>query len=328
MTIDLKLLKKAVLGCAKLEEKENRLYLYRFTDEQAEAYKNCSNDFYKKSKATANVKLEFTTNSQNLRISGECFSGSSRNFFGFDVYVNGSLVYHAFEYLHDGFSSYTIDTSLGDADIKNVTVYFPWSVQANVGSLTLDDGASFDVIKRPHKMICFGDSITHGYDAKNPSFTYANRLADALRAESLNKGIGGDKFFPTLADLKDDFEPDYITVAYGTNDWGYSSKEIFDLNSRLFYQKLSKNYPNTKIFALSPIWRGNWDSKEKQVGEFSYVANTIKNISDSLPNVIFINCFDFVPHEKEYFSPDILHPNDAGSYHYAAELYAEIKKYL
>ena len=81
-------------------------------------------------------------------------------------------------------------------------------------------------------MIMFGDSITHGYDALNPSFSYANRLADLLNADFVNKGIGGERFFPTLAQLKDDIEPDYITVAYGTNDWAHSPKEVFDKNSK------------------------------------------------------------------------------------------------
>ena len=217
---------------------------------------------------------------------------------------------------------------LGGNNKKRVTVYFPWSVQANIASLTLDDGSSFEPVKRKYKMLCFGDSITQGYIAQNPSFTYASRLSDLLDADSVNKGIGGEIFFSTLAELRDDIEPDIITVAYGTNDWSHTEKDKFDESCKLFYEALSKNYPSAKIFALSPTWRGNYTQKDKPMGDFFYVSKRIREVAESLPNVIFIDCFDFVPHEAAYFVEDLLHPNDAGFNNYAAELYAAIKKYL
>ena len=196
---------------------------------------------------------------------------------------------------------------------------------ANIESLSLDDGASFSPVKRPYKMLCFGDSITHGYDAINPSFSYANRLADALCADHINKGIGGEVFFPTLAELKDDITPHVITVAYGTNDWSKNTLTVFDRNSALFYEKLSKSYPEAKIFALAPIWRINCETRMTEVGDFRYVAKKLREIASTLRNVTFIDCFDFVPHNESCYVADVLHPNDAGFYHYATNLYAKIK---
>ena len=316
----------AVRGTVRTEEKDGKLWLYRFTEAQIEAYREYSEDFYKKTTCTAGVRLEFITNSENLTLTGEVISRSSRRYFGFDVYSNGSLVSHLFDKAEDSFEPYTITAKLGAGAQKRVTVYFPFSAQANITSLELDDEASFEVYEKPYKMICFGDSITHGYDALNPSFSYANRLADLLHADMVNKGIGGERFFPTLAQLKDDIEPDYITVAYGTNDWAHSPKEVFDKNSELFYKAISENYPNAKIFALAPVWRKSCVVKTKPMGEFSNVAKRISEIANALPNVTFVDCFDFIPHEEKYYSPDVLHPNDAGFFCYAAELYRAIKK--
>lgn len=69
------------------------------------------------------------------------------------------------------------------------------------------------------------------------------RLADALGAEEVNKAIGGECFFPELAATKEDFQPEYITVAYGTNDWSRKLAEEFQTNCRAFcfknlYKKL------------------------------------------------------------------------------------------
>ena len=325
MTLEFNTIIPAIRGCAKILEENGRLWLYRFTDAQSEAYRAYSSDFYKKTKTSAGVRLEFITDSESITLCGEATSASSRKFFAFDVYSDGSLVSHFIDSVEGSPTPYTIRAYLGKGKSKKVCIYFPWSAQTNIASLELDDGASFEPCVRPYKMICFGDSITHGYDALNPSFSYASRLSDLLRADHINKGIGGEVFFPALAENRDLIEPDFITVAYGTNDWSHSPKEDFEKNSRLFYEALSKNYPNAKIFALAPVWRENYNTKVTPIGDFSNVAKTLSEIADSLPNVTFIDCFDFIPHDRQYYVSDVLHPNDAGFYHYAAELYRAIK---
>ena len=315
----------AISGCAKIFEKNERLYLHRFTDAQMEAYRSYSADFYKKTMATAGVRLQFVTSSEQLTMTGETVSASSRKFFAFDVYVNGALVFHTLEGTDDTPTPYTLSVNLGKSEAKQVCVYFPWSAQTNIASLELDDGASFEPYAKAYKMICFGDSITHGYDARNPSFSYASRLADMMRADYINKGIGGEIFFPSLAALKDPIEPDYITVAYGTNDWSKSQKDVFERDAALFYAALSRNYPNTKIFALAPVWRKSYTDK-KPIGAFSNVAKTLERIAADLPNVTFVDCFDFIPHEEQYYAPDVLHPNDAGFLLYATEVYKAITR--
>lgn len=316
----------ATYGCAKILEEGERLWLYRFTDEQTEAYRSYSSNFHNKTKATAGVRLQFITNSKKLILKGETSTASSRKFFSFDVYVNGSLVSHLIECADETPKPYTLTAELGEGEAKRVCIYFPWSAQANIASFELDDGASFEPYSKPYKMLCFGDSITHGYCALNPSFTYATRLADLLCADYINKGIGGEVFFPKLAELKDDIEPDYITVAYGTNDWHVSKKETFEMNSVRFYEALSRNYPNARIFALAPVWRADHATSTKPIGEFSNVAKKLSEIAECIPNVTFVDCFDFIPHEAQYYIEDLLHPNDLGFCHYAAEVYRAIKQ--
>ena len=91
MLLDFNTIIPAICGCAKIFEENGKLYLYRFTDEQTEAYRAYSSDFYKKTKATAGVRLEFLTDSEDLTLCGEAVSASSRNFFAFDVYVDGNF---------------------------------------------------------------------------------------------------------------------------------------------------------------------------------------------------------------------------------------------
>ena len=78
--------------------------------------------------------------------------------------------------------------------------------------------------------------------------------------------------------------PDYITVAYGTNDWSTKDSETFKVNCKEFYTNLSKNYPEAKIFAISPIWRKDMNA-EKVFGKFEDVEVYIRDAVKELVNV-------------------------------------------
>ena len=85
---------------------------------------------------------------------------------------------------------------------KSVCIYLPWSVIVEIEELSIDDTAYITPIKPSKKLIAFGDSITHGYDALRPSNRYVAKLAEALDAEEINKGIGGEIFFPASMALQ------------------------------------------------------------------------------------------------------------------------------
>ena len=76
-------------------------------------------------------------------------------------------------------------------------------------------------------------------------------------AEEYNKAIGGDVFFPSLAATREDFEPDYITVAYGTNDWSKCPREALEENCKNFYnQDFEGDERQTAIHALVDLQNG------------------------------------------------------------------------
>jgi lysophospholipase L1-like esterase len=150
-------------------------------------------------------------------------------------------------------------------------------------------------------------------------------LSETLGAEEVNKAIGGEIFFPDLAKLKDDFVPDYITVAYGTNDWNRIDEETFKNNCSEFYTTLSKNYPDSQIFAITPIWRKDLND-ERMFGEFRKVEEDIKDIVKELNNVTLISGFSFVPEDEDFYADLRLHPNDTGFEHYFKNLYNKIMR--
>ena len=152
-----------------------------------------------------------------------------------------------------------------------------------------------------------------------PCNKYISRLADLLDAQEYNKAIGGEIFFPALAATKEAFEPDYITVAYGTNDWNRCTKEAFTENCKAFLYNLSNNYPNTGIFVITPIWRKEI-SESRPFGEFRCVGEIIQEQAAKFRNISVIQGFEFVPHNENMFGDLRLHPNDTGFEYYFENL--------
>ena len=337
MRLTLEQVKTITKGAVRVLEENDGFKLFRFTEEQMELYKQAKPALCAKTFCTSGMRFVFKTDSRTLSLKAVVSRRSSRTYFSFDVFKDGQLV----GYL-DNFTGVdlpkkyaTFPLPLGEVSktfelgegIKTITVYLPWNVEVLFEEIAIDDGAFIESIKTDKMLLVYGDSITQGFDALRPSNRYAARIADSLGAEEINKAIGGEVFFPELAETDEDFVPDYITVAYGTNDWSKKPRDTFKTNSKKFYTILSKKYPNTKIFAITPIWRKD-HQEYREYGQFEDVINDMQEAVRGLENVYFIKGIDFVPKDENYFADLRLHPNDEGFDYYFKGLNAEIQKKL
>ena len=323
MRLNLEQIRSIARGAVRVQEIDGEFWFFRFTEAQVKAYSDAGKtDFYKKTFATAGVRLALHTDSRRLCLGYRVNQGSSRAFFGFDVYVNGHMLSHFGAdgpEIFDGHA--TVALPEGE---KLVEVYFPWSMRTTLFDVELDDGATLTPAYRKQQMICFGDSITHGYDAHYPSLSYATTLARLLDADMINKGIGGDVFFEELLQEPDPISPDIITVAYGTNDWCSRSYASLQKHCSAFYERLSALYPQAKIYAISPICRMDGQRTTPYGAPADAVVNMMRKACRALPNVTVLDGWSFVPAQKAFFSDFYLHPNDIGFACYAQNLYRAI----
>lgn len=342
MKLSLEQIKDITCGAVKVEEQDGVFRFYRFTEEQRETYRRVKPDcpdFHEKTLASAGVKFRFVTDSKRMILKTNILDKnvSSRSYYSFDVFKNGETI-GTIDNFSDGELSenytavkFPLTSNSGEFDLgsgeKTVCIHFPFSVAPEILELSLDDGAFIKPVKPSKKMLCFGDSITHGYDSLHPSRMYTAKLAEALGAEEYNKGIGGDIFFPELAAVRDGFDPDYITVAYGTNDWSGCPRDATRNRIKCFFENLRETYPNAKIFAITPIWRAE-SVEERDYGEFALIGQDIKEICGDIGGITVIDGFNLVPHRPEYFGDLRLHPNDKGFGKYFENLYSEIKQYV
>ena len=326
-------------GLDRIEDCGQYLLFHRFKQETEDLYKGYNHDFYLKTKSCAGAKLCFETDSENLFVDITCSKDATqtRTYFSFDVFVDSQFLDSLDNISQTEFPQYYAQTSfpLGDYSKnfylgkgkKTVTVYLPWSVLVMFKEISIDDGSFFTPVKSEKTILCLGDSITQGYDALHSSNRYTAILSNLLGCDETNLAIGGEVFFPKLAEHCKDIKADYITVAYGTNDWSKVSRESFEKNCQEFYDILATSHKNSKIFAISPIWRADMDL-EKPCGKFESIACFIKDVVSRYPNITFIEGFDFVEKDPKFFADARLHPNDEGFGQYAKHLYEKISAAL
>lgn len=326
-------IKDITIGAAQVVQEEAGVQFHRFTAEQEALYATLRENQIRKTKHTSGVALCFRTNSESLRLTGVPSDSMGRRYFAVEVQVDGKTIGAVDNYSHlelpEIYSTFkppvepfdcTFDLGAGE---KEVRVYLPWSMRVTFSRIAVDDGAMVIPAKPKHKMICFGDSITHGYDALLPTHKYVTQLARYLDAEEYNKAIGGDWFFPELAAAKDDFEPDYISVAYGTNDWGKKTLDELNENGKAFFANLHANYPKAKVFVITPIWRKDTD-RPNNCCVFEDVHQVIADMVQGYDNMVVVPGYDLVPHDESYFADRNVHPNDKGFACY----FAGIRKYI
>lgn len=324
-------LKQLVHGAVDFEEQEGALMLRRYPEAQAQQYLKVihDEDYYKKTFATAGMRLAFRTDASGF---SACYRGrqaSSRKVCFFDLYINGVLMETVgTEEAETGFEGkFSFDLAAGE---KDVVLYLPNLYGAMLFDFELADATFVEPIHKARKLLCYGDSITQGYTTRNPSLSYVNRMADLLDAEVVNKGIGGDVFNPALLAVDDGCCPDLVTVAYGTNDWArmkrqdwsQDAKEKYEYDHITFLRKLSEKYAESKIFVFTPIWRGNADES------FYAHCERLRADAERFENITVIDGLSLIAHEPGFFMPDLLHPNDLGHATYGEAAAKEIKKHL
>ena len=334
MKLNYEQIKSITQGAVNIVETENGFTFHRFNKEEEEYYSKTSHA--QKIFSTAGIQMVFKTDADSLSIKACMKESVSRTYFSFDIFTDGEFVGEFKNFNHDEMPlPYTaIQCKLGDYSWKlplkkgdkTIRIVFPYSVCPVISDITLENATYLEAIKRSNTMLMYGDSITHGYDTLNSSRAYAVQLSDMLDAEAVNKAIGGEIFRPVLSAIKNDINPDYITVAYGTNDWSNFEKDVIVEGCRGFYKNLKANYPDAKIFAITPIWRG--DCETDRAFPFAEVYDIIKDACEEIGGITVINGFNLVPHDNELYADLRLHPTSEGFDHYAKNVYNEIRKHI
>lgn len=308
---------KIATNCLEVRTRENgRAEFIRMTDRQFEVY--TEDKFSPGPRCNPCVCLDFTYDGESIAFDFFPIHKSSRNFLSFDLYDDDKMVYTLFTYA-DAEGERKFFYQFPEKKERRVRIFFPFSVGIEMWGFTLDDSSHYapTPAEGRKKILVLGDSITHGYDTHYTSMSYAATVARHYDAICLNQAVGGYFFRTEMIDENLPFEPDAITVAYGTNDWGrYGMHEDrYRAAAKSYIDKLCATYPNAHIFGLLPIWRADIDRRPERM-PFAKVYEILTEYYSQHENVTIIDGRNVVPNMRSFYT-DGLHPNTVGQAAYA-----------
>ena len=289
-----------------------RLHLHRFTKHQQEAYLAKGEKTLKRCNASANIYLDLITDSDYLKMNFDAYNASAVSYAGFDLHVDG--VFTDKRFFHD-WHTQEIGFPLPHGTHR-VTMYLPWSWNVVVRSVELSDNAVIETVSRAHRGMVFGDSITQGYTTLMPSLSYANILGRELDAEIINQGAGGFYFDETTVDeALPDFRPEFLVIAYGTNDFSRNSDpDVFRENAKKYIHRFHQVFCGRNIYGVLPIFRSDSNVTDP-AGDARYsfqdAREILAEIYEEYPDITIIRETG-IPRIHEAFAEDCVHPTDFG----------------
>ncbi len=313
MVVDRDTLKKILHGYLySAYDAKGSLHLYRFTKRQQAVYLAKGEKTLGRCNASASIYLDFITDSDFLRMTFDTVSGSAVSYMGFDLYVDGV---------------FTENRSFNDCHIPEIwfalpqgthriTLYFPWSCKVAVHTVELSENAAIKPVNRAHRAMAFGDSITQGYTTMKPSFSYVNMLSRELDVEIINQGVGGFYFDENTIDEElSAYAPEFLLIAYGTNDFSKNSDpETFRNNASSYIDKFCRVFRGRKIYGILPIFRSDSSITDPATDarySFQDAKRMLTEIYQSHPGITIIHETG-IPHIREAFAQDCVHPVDLG----------------
>ena len=302
-----------LFGALKAETKDGWTRFTRFTDRQLElnAKRNCAAKNY----SCVSMSIEFMTDAKRISFKWKRIPQSDTRHFSFDILADGVIV--------GGFCKDNYTEPYGECDFeipgngkRHVSLRLPNYAGIEISDFETDGEA--EKIVKEKRILVLGDSITQGAGSGHTSLSYANVIADKLNMSILNQAIGGDVFFADNLGEDIGFDPDVITVSYGTNGWA-GGRDAASERKR-YFEKLKRLYPGATVFAVLPIWRDDGFKEDAgAVNRLGFTLDEVRNqiaANASLFGFNVLNGKNYVPHLKECFI-DGLHPNATGYSWYA-----------
>lgn len=312
MLLSLEQIKSVTFGACDVWEENGQIKFSRFIKKQYDAWE--SKNVLAGTRATTAIKLDFHSNTKKVSVSAVSIKSK------YEIYIDDEPVYF-------GRITPTAPTiSLGlDGNEHRITIMLPCHGIGVLTSVEIDDGASLIPHQYDYKFMFWGDSLTQGWNSEQDSLSYANRVARHFNAEVVNLAVGGTVFNADVVCDEHPFDPEYVILAYGTNDWNKTTFSELEANCKNFLDNVTKVYKGKTIIGITPIWR--WDVDEiKMAGSFNDVVSLLKK--EYLERGIkVVEGIDLVPHQMHYYS-DAVHLNAKGFGLYAKNLIPKLEEII
>lgn len=215
-----------------------------------------------------------------------------------------------------------VSITLG-AGTHTIEVIFPYSASVDFGGLLMPLGGVLSAAPaRPtKKIVMFGDSITHGFDATKIAAHWSFLLAEAEGAQLLNLGFGGRQLVPADATIAASYGADLGLSLIGFNNFhpGTGSQAGQQAADESLQANWYAGTPGTPLYVLTPTWSssdagggGLYDGNVPTLEQFRQSRRDAVAARADPTTTLIEGATGSMPTGLVNF-PDGIHPNDAAS---------------
>ena len=314
MAVDAEATRALCAGALRIVEEDGFLRADRFTPGQRDHYGG-DPVWKRRTDLDAGVGLEFVSDTDAVSFDYR-ITYRDRDWFHFDLLVDGTLV--------DSFGEDGIRCDhgrvrfvIGGGRPRRIGILFPHTVALTFAGLRLSPGATLaPCAPKRRRLLCLGDSILQGMDARHPVHAVAHAFARHWDMTLLNQSVGGLVFDARTLDADLGFAPDMILVAYGTNDWDKRADFAeFAANLAAYVDRLVRLFAGIPIRVATPIWRTDQE-QTKSTGTLADIRREIARVCARHENMLVLDGERLVPHRPQWFDDRGIHPDDTGQVHY------------
>lgn len=308
-------IKGITVGAAYINHNTDGMYFHKCTQYQMDKWKVHSEAIGTRSTHSTGVRLDFYTDSSFIGLRTAKNSGKR-----FELHINGE--YKKTLSLSDTAITYEkLDNSNGE---NRITLIFPSNEKGALSTVQLSVGATVSNHTYDRNILFLGDSITQGVGTNDDSHSFAHITTKHFNANSIIQGVGGGVFDANTIDPNLDYDPDYIIVAFGCNDWSRNRNDEAGFRAKLtsFVSRLKAQYPTSKIIFITPIPR--LDNPPTNCDLTFDETRAIIAAEATANGYYSINGADMLPAERQYYNDD-LHPNTKGFDLYGKNLCEALK---
>ena len=205
--------------------------------------------------------------------------------------------------------------TMGNTFRRTIEIMLPYGDTVSFLGIGLPKGAELFQIKRETlpRYVAYGDSITQGFRAVNPTETYPVRLSRAKKWELFNMGFGSRRATIPDGTVLARLKPDIVTMMIGVNDClGGKPVERYAADVAGLIAEFRRTMPKTPVFFITPLpvaEPAKWKNSEKLDAYRIAATQSLAKLND--PNLHVIDGTTLIDPNATLFA-DGLHPNASG----------------
>jgi hypothetical protein len=176
------------------------------------------------------------------------------------------------------------------------------------------DGSHITPVGERARLLVLGDSISQGFVAGDPAFTWPVRVSSMLGLDPLDQAISGQVFQESSLPCADAVgSPVAIVVAYGENyRWQPCGRAEVARDVRAYLDRVARQWPDVPTLVVTPTWHSPENAPVHPRSCFDDVASIIAREAARHPSMRLAQGSMLLDHEVALLADACEHPSAEG----------------